>query len=122
MSDFFDKPSKRKKFTLADEEEVWKKHEKDTEKDLKGKRTPGSGSRPHSKGDVSSDAYLTECKSTEKLSLSIKLAWLEKITREACNVGKIPLVSLRFDHAHFASKDWIMVPQEYFKELIEDAG
>lgn len=119
MKDFLNRPKKLKRFSI-EEDKVWQEHEKDTEDVVSGKRTPGSGSKAHSKGDVRSSEYLVECKSTERLSMSFKLAWLEKITSEAADAGKIPLVSVRFDQAVVASKDWVMIPVDFFEELTDN--
>lgn len=47
------------------------------------RRTPASGARWHSKGDIKNDTDLTEVKATAKKSYSLKLATLRKIEEEA---------------------------------------
>jgi hypothetical protein len=55
-----------------------------------GSRTPQSGGGKWKKGDVHSDSYLIECKTTiePKLSYSIKKVVLDKAKHEARQMGK----------------------------------
>jgi len=64
-----------------------RKQERATAKDLKGRTTPATGARWHSKGDVRSDKFLVECKITEKRSYSLPLKVWEKILNEARRDG-----------------------------------
>ena len=80
------------------------------------------------KGDVDTKALLAEAKSTSKKSLSLKLAWLEKIYQEADAVGKTPGLGISFEGRSALSgwsdfpKDWIMVPAEWLQAVLEKAG
>jgi Holliday junction resolvase len=86
---------------------------------------PGSGSHPLGKGDAVGKQDLGECKQTEKKSISIKQAWLAKIEEEARGEGKMPFLHLRwlklYDYADVMamSRDWVMVPAHWFRELLE---
>jgi hypothetical protein len=75
----------------------WKLKEKNDEKDFNGKRTPGSGSRWYSGGDVKTPTLLLEDKSTSKGSYAITLRRWEKIYTEALLSQRIPVVSIRFE-------------------------
>lgn len=95
-----------------------------------GKRKPFSGASPGSrfmrgsligKGiDVESDQVVGEAKRTDKKSMSIKAEWLEQLDRQAMSKGKIP--ALQIELASVKSpwqKDWVMIPLDAFKRLIE---
>jgi hypothetical protein len=64
--------------------------------DYKGKRTPGSGNQWHSKGDIKTDDYLIECKTTTKASYSLKYQDLLKIWKEAILESRTPLFEIEF--------------------------
>lgn len=106
-----------------------KKHEKDTARLLASRghahARPGSGSHPLGKGDAVGKQDLGECKQTEKKSISIKQAWLAKIEEEARGEGKMPFLHLRwlklYDYADVMalSRDWVMIPAHWFRELLE---
>lgn len=85
-----------------------------------GRRVPASGASPFSKGDVSQDRFLIECKQTVAASLSVKQAWLEKITGEAEAQGKYPALSLEIQggERRLAERDWIAVPRSVFQRLL----
>lgn len=93
----------------------WKNQEKRAAKAISGRNTRGSGCG-RDKGDAKSDLFLVECKSTQKESLSIKRAWLEKITREAGS--KIPALYFGFDRgAGDVGLDWVAFPAKEFKGI-----
>lgn len=99
---------------------IGRKNEKQTSRRLNAKLTPGSGATATFKGDMTFNNYLVECKATENNSLSLKLEWLGKISREALEVGKKPLMTITFTddtgrpRRHGA---WVLVPETEFKEL-----
>lgn len=68
-----------------------KKQENMVAKAVGGKRVANSGATPFYKGDVTTDGFLIECKTTtatSKASFSIKKVWLEKNKEEAFAMGK----------------------------------
>lgn len=68
-----------------------KKQEKAVAKAVGGKRTANSGATAFSKGDVTLEDFLIECKTTtatKKASFSIKEEWLLKNRQEAFAMGK----------------------------------
>ena len=58
-----------------------------TAKETKGRATPASGSRWHSKGDVRTEKFLIECKTTEKDCYRLSAKTWEKIANEALRDG-----------------------------------
>ena len=69
--------------------------EKRVAKEVGGRTTPASGAMWGCKGDVRSDAFLVECKTTEKDKYSLSIATWNKIRREAIKDGmKIPIMCI----------------------------
>lgn len=67
--------------------------EKKTAKELKGKTTPASGSIWCYKGDVRTDKYLVECKTTKKPYYILCYKTWSKIEHEAISDGlRIPVI------------------------------
>lgn len=102
-----------------------RKAERKTAKRLGGRLTPASGALDSQKGDFATKDWLCENKSTVNASLGVKLAWLEKITREALPNGKTPALSIQFtdgDGAPLKSGSWVCIPEHVFKELLDVAG
>jgi len=88
-----------------------------------GRRVPGSGSSPYSKGDVRVPEFLVECKQTIHGSLSIKKAWLNKISREAVALQREPALAVEIKGGPedpVCERDWVMVPARVFKKLTEE--
>lgn len=81
--------SEQKKISLAQEERVARL--------FNGKRTPQSGGGKWKKGDVLSDNFLIECKTTvtEKPSYSVSKKILDKADEERREMGK-PFYALAF--------------------------
>lgn len=81
-------------------------------KDLGGKRQPGSGSKWNAKGDVRTDVSLVECKTTDKMSYSLKTEVLDKIQLEAMQQGKYAILALELGNGRrYAVVDWDMFAQ-----------
>ena len=98
------------------------KSEQKTAKRLGGRTRPGSGAVEGAKGDIVLPDYLIENKSTEHASMSLKLGWLDKISREARECGKIPALSIQFVDKAGNSKQharWVMMPEDDWKEMTE---
>ncbi len=98
------------------------KSEKKTARRLAGWLRPGSGAVEGAKGDILLSTYLLENKCTENASLSIKLAWLEKISKEARGENRTPGLSLQFvdklgNPMPFGR--WVLIPEDEFKEMQE---
>jgi hypothetical protein len=85
-----------------------------------GRRVPGSGATEWAKGDVSLPQFLVEAKQTVHGSLSVKKAWLTKISREALAVGKVPALAIEIqggDDDPLTARDWIAIPAAAFRQL-----
>ena len=72
----------------------WVKKEKKDAESFGGKRTPRSGGLWFAKGDVRSNEYLIENKTTAKESFSVSVPLWEKIEKEALLSHRLPLLSL----------------------------
>ena len=97
------------------------KSEKKTAKRLGGRTRPGSGAVAGAKGDIFLSDYLVENKSTEHASISLKLAWLEKISVEAREEGKAPALSIQFVDKQGNSKKrgrWVLIPEDEYKDIL----
>ena len=94
------------------------KQEKAVAKVVGGKQTANSGATAFNKGDVSTENWLLECKTstTEKASFSIKKAWLEKNKEEAFAMGK-DHNALCFDFGD--AKRYYVIDEKTFKQLME---
>lgn len=92
------------------------KQEKKVAKEMGGKQTPNSGATHFVKGDVLTDQFLIECKTStsEKQSFSIAKKWLEKNEEEAFAMGK-PYSALAFDYGD--GKQHYIINEKLFKIL-----
>ncbi len=96
--------------------------EKRTAKRLSGRARAGSGAIEGYKGDIEMGAFLLENKSTVNFSIRIQYGWLDKISREAREEGKIPGLSFQFVDAQgrpMRHGRWVMIPEDEFKEAFE---
>lgn len=115
------------------EEPQWKKNRKISqtqEKKIsktggKGKLTPGSGNKGI-KGDVWKprtnpffNGRMYEAKTTEKASLKVERAWLEKLERESNAVQKEPVLVIGFYSDSLRQTDWGAIPLSRLEELYE---
>jgi hypothetical protein len=97
------------------------KSERKTAKRLGGTTRPGSGAVAGAKGDILLTDFLVENKCTEHASISLKLAWLEKISVEAREVGKAPALSIQFVDKQGNSKKrgrWVLISEDEFNNVI----
>lgn len=96
--------------------------EKKVAKRLDGKPTPASGALGSAKGDIVFKEILMEAKATIKDSISIKLDWLAKISREATDASKSPALSVTYVNQDGEPRKfgkWVMVPESIFKDIHE---
>lgn len=90
-------------------------------KRLQGRLTPASGALG-AKGDMTAEDYRLECKSTVNESMSVKLSWLEKITREAHATGKKPALTVTFTTGDGRPRrfgSWVMVDEQTWNDMIK---
>lgn len=99
------------------------KQEKAVAKTLEGKQTANSGATAFSKGDVTTEDWLIECKTctSEKASFSIKKEWLEKNKQEAFAMRKM-YNTLCFDYGDNGTRYYIVDEKTFIKmkEALED--
>ena len=90
------------------------------------KRQIGSGAVPGYKGDLVGGFQTITIESktvTEARSITVKLGVLEKIVKEARHKRSIPALNFGFESARKPiPKDWIAIPADKFKLLVESAG
>lgn len=94
------------------------RQEKAVAKVVSGKQTANSGATPFYKGDVTTDSWLIECKTStsEKQSFSIKREWLEKNREEAFAMNK-DYNALCFDFGDNGNRYYI-IDEKTFKEVM----
>lgn len=97
-------------FSKKQEDEIAKKHG--------GKRNANSGATMWSKGDVTLDQFLVECKTKTKKSESIciKEEWIKKNRHEALFMGK-PYCTLAFNFGP-NQENYYIIDEELFGYLI----
>ena len=96
--------------------------------DLGAQKTIGSGAfRGHKSDGLKSVGEVDlriECKSTRKESIGLKYSWLLKITEEAIDSNRTPILTISFVRGDGSSKpsgDWVMMPAHLFKEICDEA-
>ena len=102
----------------------YRNEEKRRSKRTGGRLTPGSGATPliKNKGDNQTDLLVEETKLTGKKSYALKLEDLRKLSFYAYQLGKQPILCLRFESQHVRveqDRDWAVVQQSFLEELIE---
>lgn len=90
--------------------------EKRLAKSLGGKVQPASGALDSFKGDINVGEFLIDDKSTVKASQPVTKKMLQKITKEAREAGKLPVLSLSFDGMGLAGDTWFLVPKHVFQD------
>ena len=93
--------------------------EKKVAKVVGGKQTANSGATTFSKGDVSTEQWLIECKTctTAKASFTIKREWFEKNREEAFAMNK-DYNALCFDFGPGTNRYYV-IDERMFKRLVE---
>ena len=107
-------------------QELGRKAEKDAADRQGGKVVRGSGAWDGAKGDRVLDTvvmdFLIENKFTLRKSFGVKHDMLQKITREARQVGRAPAFHLVFGNESGRPKrdgSWIMVTEDTWLEILE---
>ena len=98
-------------------------HERDTAQKLGGRTQPNSGASPwlSYKGDVSTDDFVIQCKTTDKNRFTLNEQVIGEIYRQAKLVGKDPAIVLRLEAIqHPIPNEWIAVPIGVWQTLIGD--
>lgn len=84
--------------------------------------TPGSGNQfwPGGKGDGRHPVFMFEAKETKHASVTMGPDVIGKLCREASAVGKDPaLILTMYGLPEPLPKDWVCVPSEVFRSLLE---
>ena len=94
------------------------KQEKEVAKKFGGRKQLNSGALPFSKGDVITESFLIECKTTTtpKKSFSIKREWLDKLKGESLSMRK-PYSVLAFNYEP-NGKNYYVIDETLMKMLI----
>lgn len=94
------------------------RQEKQVAKVVGGRQTANSGATAFQKGDVLSDNWLIECKTstTEKASFSIKREWLDKNREEAFAMNR-DYNALCFDFGDNGNRYYV-IDEKTFKEVM----
>ena len=114
-SKVFDQPKKLTNRERGDE------HERITAKNVGGQTQPNSGASPwlSHKGDVSSDNFIYQCKTTDKNRYTLTQRVLGEIYRQAKLTGKEPAVVVRMEAiVEPIPQEWVCVPMQVWKEII----
>ena len=102
------------------------RQEKKVAKAVGGKQTANSGATPFSKGDVRTDLFLIECKTstTLKQSFTVKREWFDKNEEEAFAMGKpYNAIAIDFgdgDNHYIISEELFIRLQKFLKEEADD--
>lgn len=97
-----------------------KKQEYETARDLGGRRVPFSGSQRHMPGDVESQLFLVDAKTTDD-SYSLNTKTLLKAHTEATSKGKLPLLQIELRNAKHCKK-WACIEWPVLLDLLAQAG
>ncbi len=99
--------------------------EKRLSKTLGGTLRPNSGAVEGAKGDIVVGKTLVEAKSTTGRSIKIEHSWLGKISKEARDAGKTPLLALSFtseDGRPVPNGEWVCMKLTDYQYMKEKAG
>ena len=83
--------------TLGSKKKRWQQQEKEIEEKVAGKRTKGSGAG-YKKGDIQSDHFIVECKTTKFKSFSITDRLIKKLEADSFGSDKIPVFSIELEN------------------------
>lgn len=95
------------------------RQEKQVAKSIGGKQTPNSGATKFVKGDILTDDFLIECKTTltPKKSFAIKKEWLDKNRQEMFAMNKsYNALAFNFEPD---GKNYYVIDEKLFKYLKE---
>jgi hypothetical protein len=100
----------------------WQISEKQVAEDLTGYTQPRSGGLEAMKGDVTTEDFLIEVKTTGKSKKYIKSKVFQKICKEARNDGRrLPLVVLVFSQDYGSDSRWVFLPTMILTDLLEES-
>lgn len=88
---------------------TWQKKERTDAKSFGGRPTPRSGGLWFAPGDVKTEDFLIDSKTTDKKSFSITGKIWRKIYKEALLSGKMPCLSIKLNQELLQNKEPIEV-------------
>ena len=91
----------------------WHKQEKRIATELGGRLTPASGAGPI-KGDVQTDDYIIEAKTTTKKSYAVTTTTLKKLEQQSHLQSKKPALFIQFEESPLMNSEWVLIPREDF--------
>lgn len=93
------------------------KQEKNVAATLNGRKMPNSGATRFLKGDVTTDEFLIECKTstTDKKSFVIHKEWIQKNEKESMEMGKY-YSAIAFDFGD--NEQYYIINSRLFKKLV----
>ncbi len=120
--DFFEGSRKKlRPYDFTKNGRLCDEHEDRVAKRTKGTKQKASGAKLLHKGDVLSGRYLVEAKTSGKKSIRVNQSWLEKISNEAMQTKKIPVLALGFPNMPVPiDRDWCCIPMKEFVKLMEE--
>ena len=95
-------------------------HERDTAKKLGGRTQPNSGASPwlSYKGDVCTDDFVIQCKTTDKNRYTLNEQVIGEIYRQAKLVGKEPAIVIRLEAVQEPiPNEWVAVPMSVWRTI-----
>jgi hypothetical protein len=98
-------------------------HERDTAKKVGGRTQPNSGASPwlSYKGDVSTERFVMQCKTTDKNRYTLNEQVIGEIYRQATLVGKDPAIVIRLEAVKAPiPNEWVAVPISVWITMTED--
>lgn len=108
------------------------RQEKALAKRLGGRTTPGSGAG-FIKGDISTPgeyrpfelptAEMIEAKTTARTQFTVRLADLEKLSREAAGVRRRPVFVIQLDdegRGIYSEREWALIPMSHYEHLTKN--
>ena len=97
---------------------TWQRKERATAKKYGGRRTPNSGAKWAFKGDVITDMFLIDDKTTDHKSFSIPKKMWNKICLEALQMGRRPALKVSFNDD---GTSFVCLNEPDFADLLEIA-
>lgn len=94
-----------------------RRQERDVAASLGGRRTSASDAGPE-KGDVATDRFVVECKSTVRGSYAISPAVMDTITSAAAQTGRLGALHIRFvDGTGRTLREYVVLEADLLQDL-----
>jgi len=96
-------------------------HERETATKVGGRTQPNSGASPwlSHKGDVSSDSFVYQCKTTDKNRYTLSEKVLGEIYRQATLTSRQPAMVVRMEAIPDPiPNEWVCIPMSLWRQII----